>query len=107
MVLVSVTFDVQPDSQPAFERTWRRIFMPAIAAWPGFLDCRLLRNWPMGHDDSTAASHRMDLTFTDEKLRSQWAGSPDHEKAFAQLTALAAGFTVTRYLVAAESESTA
>lgn len=104
MVVVTMSFAVPPLAREAFEGTWRRVFMPAVAAWPGFLDCRLLRPWPIDADGAESSSVRIDLMFVDEQHRIRWATSQAHDDAFTELASLADGCAVTRFLLASGSD---
>jgi heme-degrading monooxygenase HmoA len=99
MVIISMSFTVRPEAEAAFARAWREVFMPAVAARPGFVQCHLLKAWPMDDAITDQSSRRIDLSFSDEDLRRQWVDSTEHDSAFGQLAAHAEHFSVSRHLV--------
>lgn len=99
MVMITMSFTVRPEAESTFAHAWREGFMPAVAARPGFVQCRLLKAWPMDAEGSEEGSRRVDLIFSDEDLRRQWVDSAEHDAAFGQLTAHAEHFSVSRHLV--------
>ncbi len=105
MVVISMTFDVATEAHVRFEEGWRRTFLPAVSAWPGYVECRLLRRWPMDNDRSDDnGSFRVDLVFRTEEDRLNWAHSSDHADAFSRLTALAENVIVSRYRLGTADE---
>lgn len=98
-VIVTMSFTVRPEAESAFAHAWREGFMPAVAARPGFVQCRLLKAWPIDEEGSGEDARRVDLIFSEEDLRRQWVDSAEHDAAFGQLAAHAEHFRVSRHLV--------
>lgn len=76
-----VELDVQPGKEDQLTGNYRRIFVPAISAQPGFRAVRLLK---------PADGHRwlLLIEFATEQDRERWVATPEHEEAWPALGGL-------------------
>ena len=97
MILFELHFQVDPQKQAEFEKTYAEVFAPALSRQKGFQSLKLLRLYsPQAiaeiEASSTEYQYQINFTFESEAARRVWATSADHDVAWPKLSSLATKF---------------
>ncbi len=89
--MVTIHIYMRAKAPSALEQTYREIFAPAMARQKGFVLTRLLQEF--GSEDR----YGVEVCFRSEDERLVWAGSPEHDDAWARIEAACEEITWKEY----------
>jgi heme-degrading monooxygenase HmoA len=91
MFVLIVEAKVKPGSEPALEKTYTKIFRPAITAQEGFVGTELLRPNHSGDE------YRLRIAFETHPLQQKWVATDLHQEVWPQMEEHFADYSVTDY----------
>lgn len=76
-----VDLTVAPEKEKEIRTTFARLFRPAAALQPGYIDAKLLKlRSPIAGSAPGGANYRFVLVFESEELRQKWVATPIHNE---------------------------
>jgi hypothetical protein len=94
MILFQLSFEVAPERQAEFEKSFANDFLPALRKQNGFVSARFIRLYAASQIAAIEAAptefnYQVNFVFQSETLRRAWAASADHDVAWPKFSGIA------------------
>jgi len=85
-ILLEVDLSVDPARETEMLNNFHRIFKPAAAKYPGYIDLKLLKlRSALQGSAPEGVNYRFSLTYQSEEMRQKWVASDIHKKVWLSL----------------------